>query len=90
MYDIATEEHFKWCKLLDMLNLDHVVGLLDMTDKEEQELVNFLYGCAQMGYAKTRKDVLAIVERIMAFKGKEVQSATDTTHTIMHLGGTFF
>ena len=44
-----------------------------LTDKEKQELVNFLYGCAKMGYAKTRKDVLAIVESIMASKGKEVR-----------------
>ena len=72
-----------------MLNLDHVVARY-MTDKKEQELVNFLYGCAQMGYAKARKDVLAIVESIMASKGKEVQLATDITLTIMHLGGTFF
>ena len=43
-----------------------------LTDREEQELVNFLCGCAKMGYAKTRKDVLAIVEGIMASKGKEV------------------
>ena len=34
-----------------------------MTDKEEAELVDFLLRCASIGYPKTRKQALAIVQR---------------------------
>ena len=43
-----------------------------LTDEEEEELANFLCGCAKMGYARTKKDVLAIVEEILASKGRQV------------------
>ena len=33
-----------------------------LTGDEEEELVNFLAGSARMGYAKTKKEVVAIVE----------------------------
>ena len=36
---------------------------------EEEGLVNFICGCASMGYAKTKKDILTVVEEIVASKG---------------------
>ena len=42
-----------------------------LTD-EEEELVNFICGCASMGYAKTKKDILTVVEEIGASKGRQV------------------
>ena len=43
-----------------------------LTDQEESELVNFLSGCASVGYAKSRHQVLALVEQVMREKGKTV------------------
>ena len=40
-----------------------------LTDREEDELVGFICHCAKAGYAKTRKEVLAIVEEITTSKG---------------------
>ena len=40
-----------------------------LSDEEEAELVHFLVGSASVGYAKTKKDVLAIVSRIIEAKG---------------------
>ena len=40
-----------------------------LTDEEEAELVHFLVGSASVGYAKTKKDVLAIVSLIIEAKG---------------------
>ena len=42
-----------------------------LTDAEEEELVSFLLGCAAIGYPRTRKDVLAIVQDIIDLKGIE-------------------
>ena len=36
---------------------------------EEEGLVNFICGCASMVYAKTKKDILTVVEEIVASKG---------------------
>ena len=35
-----------------------------LTDEEEDRLVEFLVGCASVGYAKSRRDVLAIAQQI--------------------------
>ena len=58
---------------------DHVTGRVSegshsgpsryLTDEEEAELVHFLVGSANVGYAKTKKDVLAIVSRVVEAKG---------------------
>ena len=40
-----------------------------LSDEEEAELVHFLAGSASMGYAKTKKDVLAFVNRVIESKG---------------------
>ena len=37
--------------------------------KEEEELVNFLVGCARIGYPRTRLQVLAIVQRYLIKNG---------------------
>ena len=46
-----------------------------LTDTEEQELVHFIKECAKVGYAKTRKQIITIVE--LALKEKR---GPDTSH----------
>ena len=36
-----------------------------LTANEEKHLADFLIGCASIGYAKSRKDVLSIVQQIL-------------------------
>ena len=43
-----------------------------LTDQEESELVNFLCGCAAVGFAKSRQQVLSLVEQVIRKKGKPV------------------
>ena len=43
-----------------------------LSDTGEEELVNFLCGSARMGYARTKRDIMVIVEEVVASKGKEV------------------
>ena len=40
-----------------------------LNDSEEAELVNFLCGAASMGFARSKKEVLCIVEEVLATKG---------------------
>ena len=40
-----------------------------LTDDEEEELEKFIYHCAAIGYGKTRKDVLCLVNRFLLFQG---------------------
>ena len=52
---------------------DHVTGKVKpdsvsgpgryLTIQEEEELVNFLFGCSRIGYPRTRPQVLAIVQQ---------------------------
>ena len=42
-----------------------------LTQKEEKQLVEFLVNCCNMGYGKTRGEVLKIVEAIMKKKGRK-------------------
>ena len=37
-----------------------------LNDMEEKQLVAFLIGCAQIGYARSRKEVIGIVEQILS------------------------
>lgn len=41
----------------------------DLSTKDEAELVRFLSWCATIGYAKSRKDVLTLVQRILDSRG---------------------
>ena len=43
-----------------------------LSDAEEAQLVQFLCNTASLGYARTKKEVLAIVEELVSAKGKEV------------------
>lgn len=43
-----------------------------LTDAEEAELVNFIVESARMGYARSRKEVLTLVQAALKSKGKEV------------------
>ena len=40
-------------------------GRIHLTDSEERNLAAFLVGCASIGYAKSRKDVLNIAQQIL-------------------------
>ena len=44
-----------------------------LTDEEEASLVEFLIGCASIGYAKSRKDVLAIAQQIISTRKPGVE-----------------
>ena len=43
-----------------------------LSDDEEAELYRFLLRCASIGYPRTRKDVIAIVQRACNLKGRDV------------------
>ena len=40
-----------------------------LADSEEEELAEFIIGCASIGYPKTVRDILAIVQSILASRG---------------------
>ena len=40
-----------------------------MCTADEEELVRFLLGCAAIGYARSRKEVIALMQRIMEGSG---------------------
>jgi len=42
-----------------------------VTGQEEEELVNILIGCAALGYARSKNDVIALVQQVVATKGME-------------------
>jgi hypothetical protein len=46
-----------------------------LTDSEEKALSNFIIGCASVGYAKSKKDILVIVKTILA--AKDVDNAPE-------------
>ena len=49
-------------------------------DAEEEELCRFLVGCAKIGYARSRKQVLAIVKGIVSRKmEKDVEDVSIST-----------
>jgi transposase len=43
-----------------------------LSDEEEKELVHFICQSAKMGYAKTRKEILSIVEKVLSLKWKNL------------------
>ena len=43
-----------------------------LSDTEEAELVNVLAECSKVGYARSKKEVLALVQSTMKLKGREV------------------
>ena len=43
---------------------------------EEEELVVFLKGCAKMGYPRTRKDVIGLVQTVLQAKGRDTVLST--------------
>lgn len=42
-----------------------------LTDKEENDLEQFLFHCSAIGYGKTRKDVVSLVERLLCYRGTQ-------------------
>ena len=55
-----------------------------LIDREEDELVSFICHCAKTGYAKTRKEVLAIVEEIVASKGNPTHISNGWWESFRH------
>ena len=45
-----------------------------LSKEEEKELINFITTCSKMGYGKTRKEVLALVEAAIEKKGRELKN----------------
>ena len=43
-----------------------------LTDYEEEELLSFISKCAKMGYAKTKKEIITLVQGILIEKGRYV------------------
>ena len=43
------------------------------SDEEEDRLVEFIAGCASIGYAKSRKEVQAIAQQIVACREPHVE-----------------
>ena len=43
-----------------------------LDEEEEKELLQFLLRCAEIGYAKSRKQVLPMVKRLLQTKGRDV------------------
>ncbi len=43
-----------------------------LSDEEETEFANFLCGCAAVGYAKSKQQVLTLVRNIVESKGQGV------------------
>ena len=44
-----------------------------LSDEEESWLANFLCGCASVGYTKSHKEVLTIVQQILNLRGAETE-----------------
>ena len=49
-----------------------------LSDAEERELANFICQSARMRYAKTKKEILAIVQAILATKSGAVSQLSGT------------
>ena len=44
-----------------------------LSDEEEEELSEFICNCAKVGYARTRLQVMALVQQTLKDKGLDVQ-----------------
>lgn len=40
-----------------------------LNDKEEKDLEDFIYHCSLIGYGKTRKDIICLVNRFLVYRG---------------------
>ena len=63
--------------LHDRLSGKHLPGFRSgperyLTDEEESELEEFLIGCASVGFAKSRIQVMELVQEVMRHKGRNV------------------
>ena len=48
-----------------------------LSDEEEKELVNFITGCAAMGYARSKQEIISMVRNVVAAKGNHDGVVTD-------------
>lgn len=44
-----------------------------LNDIEEKELEDFIYHCSSIGYGKTRKDIMCMVNQLLAYQGSSKQ-----------------
>ena len=52
-------------------------GLSKYFSDQEEELVNVLSGCAAVGYAHSKRDIIALVQEVVANKGLHRAIITD-------------
>jgi transposase-like protein len=55
------------------VGMDARSGRRLLSEYEEKKLVEFLIGCASVGYAKSRKEVLILVQHILSQHGKHTE-----------------
>ena len=44
-----------------------------LNDQEEDELINFIQGCSDIGYTRTKKQILELVQMVMYEKGRNIR-----------------
>ena len=54
---------------------------------QEEELVIFLFHVAQIGHGRTRREVIAIVERILSSRGNSAQEQSPLVGGLLLLEG---
>jgi hypothetical protein len=47
-----------------------------LSETEEEELVSFLLGCASIGYPRSCKEIISLVQKVMIEKGRNVLVTT--------------
>ena len=58
-----------------------------LSSEEEEELVIFLSRVAQIGHGRTRREVIAIVERILSSRGNSAQEQSPLVGGLLLLEG---
>ena len=74
-------------KVAGMYAINAQSGRPLLTANEEKSLADFLIGCASVGYAKSHKDVLSIVQQILYLRGvtAEVTKGCWDSFSVRHL-----
>ena len=59
-----------------------------LSSEEEDEMVSFLNGCLLIGYAHTKKQIVALVQRVVDSKGLNVEVGDGWWKSFMKRHGT--
>ena len=43
-----------------------------LTQEEEKQLVSFLFHCSSIGYPRSQKEIMSLVQNVLAEKGRNV------------------